>query len=194
MVEISKETFNELVQNPNTISLDQSIALKNIIKKYPFFQVARVIELIGLKKFNNIELLHDWSIDMGLEFLGLNGGLIQFDINKLSSKKEESFKDFLWEDASWFTQFAKKLHYKNPGKCKIFVKKSWLDNSSKLIFKNLETISFHYIGKKIFYSVESYFKDKIFLFPVFIIAKAPVPYVLLTDPFSKQVCPTAAAC
>ena len=77
---------------------------------------------------------------MGLEFLGLNGGLIQFDINKLSSKKEESFKDFLWEDASWFTQFAKKLHYKNPGKCKIFVKKSWLDNSSKLIFKNLETI------------------------------------------------------
>ena len=54
MVEISKETFNELVQNPNTITLDQSIALKNIIKKYPFFQVARVIELIGLKKFNNI--------------------------------------------------------------------------------------------------------------------------------------------
>ena len=54
MVEISKETFNELVQNPNKITLDQSIALKNIIKKYPFFQVARVIELIGLKKFNNI--------------------------------------------------------------------------------------------------------------------------------------------
>ena len=54
MVEISRETFNELVQNPNKITLDQSIALKNIIKKYPFFQVARVIELIGLKKFNNI--------------------------------------------------------------------------------------------------------------------------------------------
>ncbi len=49
MVEISKETFNELVQNPNKITLDQSIALKNIVKKYPFFQVARVIELIGLK-------------------------------------------------------------------------------------------------------------------------------------------------
>ena len=54
MVEISKQTFNELVQNPNKITLDQSIALKNIVKKYPFFQVARVIELIGLKKFNNI--------------------------------------------------------------------------------------------------------------------------------------------
>ena len=45
MVEINKETFNELVKNPNKITLDQSIALKNIIKKYPFFQVARVIEL-----------------------------------------------------------------------------------------------------------------------------------------------------
>ena len=54
MVEISKETFNELFQNPYNITLDQSTALNNIIKKYPFFQVARVIELIGLKKFNNI--------------------------------------------------------------------------------------------------------------------------------------------
>mgnify|MGYP001473069640 CR=1 FL=1 len=34
--------------------------------------------------------------------------------------EQESFKDFLWEDASWLTQFYKKLHYKNPGKCKIF--------------------------------------------------------------------------
>jgi len=118
-----------------------------------------------LRKFNNIELLHDWSCDMGLEFLGLNSGLLQFDISKLNSKKEESLKDFLWEDESWFKQFNKKLHYKNPGKCKIFVKKSWLDNSSKLIFKNLETVSFHYIGKKTFYSDSSYFKDKIFLFP-----------------------------
>ena len=54
MVEINKEIFNGLVQNPNKITLEQSIALKKIIKKYPFFQVARVIELIGLKKFNNI--------------------------------------------------------------------------------------------------------------------------------------------
>ena len=31
--------------------------------------------------------------------------------------------------------------------------------------ENLETISFHYIGKKIIYSDESYFKDKIFELP-----------------------------
>ena len=33
-----------------------------------------------------------------------------------------------------------------------------------------------------------------FLLPVFIITKAPVPYVLFTDPFLKQAWPNAAAC
>jgi hypothetical protein len=54
MVEISKELFNTLAMNPKKISLDQSISLKKLVKKYPFFQTARVIELIGLKKFKNI--------------------------------------------------------------------------------------------------------------------------------------------
>jgi len=54
MVEISKELFNTLVMNPKKISLDQSISLKKLVKKYPFFQTAKVIELIGLKKFKNI--------------------------------------------------------------------------------------------------------------------------------------------
>ena len=42
------------MKNPNDINLDQSISIKKIIKKYPYFQTARIIELIGLKKFNNI--------------------------------------------------------------------------------------------------------------------------------------------
>ena len=54
MVNLNKENFNNLVKNPNDINLDQSIAIKKIIKKYPYFQTARIIELIGLKKFNNI--------------------------------------------------------------------------------------------------------------------------------------------
>ena len=118
-----------------------------------------------LKKFKNIELLHDWSLDEGLEVLGLNSGLLEVVVGKLTSKKEESLNGFLWEDEIWCKQFYNKLHYENPGKAKVIVKKSWLDNSSKLIFKNLETISFHYIGKKIIYSGESYFKDKIFSLP-----------------------------
>ena len=54
MVNLSKENFNNLVKNPNNINLDQSISIIKIIKKYPYFQTARIIELIGLKKFNNI--------------------------------------------------------------------------------------------------------------------------------------------
>lgn len=54
MVDISIDSFNNLVKNPNNISLDQSISIKKIIKKYPYFQTARIVELIGLKKFNNI--------------------------------------------------------------------------------------------------------------------------------------------
>jgi len=54
MVEISTKSFNALIQDPTRISLDHSIALKEIVKKYPFFQTARVIELVGLKKFRNI--------------------------------------------------------------------------------------------------------------------------------------------
>ena len=55
MVNLSKDNFNNLVKNPNDINLDQSISIKKIIKKYPYFQTARIIELIGLKKFNNIK-------------------------------------------------------------------------------------------------------------------------------------------
>ena len=54
MVNLNKDNFNNLVKNPNDINLDQSISIKKIIKKYPYFQTARIIELIGLKKFNNI--------------------------------------------------------------------------------------------------------------------------------------------
>ena len=86
-------------------------------------------------------------------------------LNKIKSKKEEVFKDFLWEDENWYQQFSNEKHLKNPGKSKIFIKKSFLDNSKKIIFNNLETVSFHYIGKKIVYSDESYFKDKKFLIP-----------------------------
>ena len=102
---------------------------------------------------------------MGLEYLGLNSGLVQVDLSKLKSKKEEVLKNFLWENESWPKQFWDNKHHFNPGKAKVFVKKSWLDNSAKIIFKNLETVSFYYIGKKIIYSDDSYFKDKTFFIP-----------------------------
>ena len=118
-----------------------------------------------LKKFKNIEILHDYSLDWGLEVLSINSGLLNYEVEKIKSKKEEVFKDFLYEDENWYQQFSNEKHLNNPGKSKILIKKSWLDNSKKIIFNNLETVSFHYIGKKIFYSDESYLKNKKFLIP-----------------------------
>lgn len=135
-----------------------------------------------LKKFNNIELLHDFSIDTIDHDLKINSGLLDCDISKSKSKKEEVFKYFLYQDDFWWKQFVNNKYCKNPGKSKVFVKKSWLDNSKKMIFNNLETVTFHYIGKEIFYNEESYFKDKKFLIPNSINHKSVVNLSITESP------------
>ena len=54
---------------------------------------------------------------------------------------------------------------RNPGRCIVIVKKSFLDNSKKTIFNNLEDISFQYVGKIPFDNYEKIFKNKSFSFP-----------------------------
>ena len=54
MVEISKKKFYQIIVDPNKISLDETLSFKSLVKKYPYFQAARIIELIGLKKHNSI--------------------------------------------------------------------------------------------------------------------------------------------
>ena len=51
-----------------------------------------------------------------------------------------------------------------PKSSKVFVKKSFLDKSTKTIFNNLEFISFHLIGK-ISYPPEKFYQNKTFNFP-----------------------------
>jgi len=67
MVEINKKKFSKLVVSPKKISLDETLAIRQIIKQYPYpyFQTARIIELIGLKVHNSIRFnnsLKDCSI------------------------------------------------------------------------------------------------------------------------------------
>jgi|TARA_B110000305_G_C19376390_1_gene607230 hypothetical protein len=65
MVEISKNKLSELIINPKQISLEETFALNNIIKEYPYFQAGRILELIGLKKHNSIrfnKVLKDCSL------------------------------------------------------------------------------------------------------------------------------------
>jgi len=65
MVTLNKNSFSDLVKNPKKITLDESISIKKIIKQYPYFQITRIIELIGLKKHNSIrfnKVLRDCAI------------------------------------------------------------------------------------------------------------------------------------
>ena len=65
MVTLNKNSFSDLVKNPKKITLDESISIKKIIKQYPYFQIARIIELIGLKKHNSLrfnKVLKDCAI------------------------------------------------------------------------------------------------------------------------------------
>lgn len=65
MVTLNKNNFSDLVKNPKKITLDESISIKKIIKQYPYFQIARIIELIGLKKHNSLrfnKVLRDCAI------------------------------------------------------------------------------------------------------------------------------------
>jgi len=54
MVVLDKKIFSHLLKNPKEITLDQSLSLKKLIKQYPFFQIARIIEIIGLKKHDHL--------------------------------------------------------------------------------------------------------------------------------------------
>jgi thioester reductase-like protein len=65
MVEINKKKFSTLVVSPKKISLDETLAIRKIIEQYPYFQTARIIELVGLKIHNSIRFnnsLKDCSI------------------------------------------------------------------------------------------------------------------------------------
>jgi hypothetical protein len=110
MVEINKKEFSQLVTNPLQISLDETFAVKNIIKEYPYFQAARIIELIGLKKHNSIRFnnaLKDCSLfssDRGvlrdiIEFNKITNDKSSLIINEkkiLSSEKtKNSFIEWL---------------------------------------------------------------------------------------------------
>jgi hypothetical protein len=118
-----------------------------------------------LKKFKDVDFLLNYSIDWGLEHLIINSGLVSYELSKIDAPEEEVFKDFLYEDDFWWKQFTSEENCNNPGKAKVFVKKSLLDNSKKIIFNNLETISFHYVGKQTIWSDTNDFGDKAFAIP-----------------------------
>ena len=121
-----------------------------------------------LKKFRDIEMIleNDFIPDYIVDGFHLNDERDYINFSKIKGKKEESFKDF-FQDEIWYgyTILPETGFESNPGRCIVIVKKSFLDNSKKTIFNNLENISFQYVGKIPFDNYEKIFKNKSFSFP-----------------------------
>ncbi len=113
----------------------------------------------ALKKFKDIELL-DAHLDDWSDF-SIHEGPVDF--GKASGKLEHSFQDLFEYDffECWETEEFKL----NPGCCVPVVRKSYLDNSKKIIFNNLENIHFKYLDVKSYPNHEKIFKNKTFTFP-----------------------------
>ena len=113
----------------------------------------------ALKKFKDIELL-DVAID-GWDYMSTYEGPIDFE--KATGKHEHSFHDFF--EYAFFEHWDSDDFRLNPGCCVPIVRKSYLDKSKKIIFKNLESIHFKYLDKDSFPNAEKIFKNKVFEFP-----------------------------
>ena len=113
-----------------------------------------------LKKFKDIELIDVYLDDP--YYFNIFEGPVNFD--KLKKKSEESFKEFY--DYDYFQGSWSILDFKkNPGCCVPIIRKSFLDQSKKIIFNNLETINFFYVDKKPYPNYEKLFENKAFHYP-----------------------------
>ena len=131
MVDISIDNFNNLVKNPNDISLDQSISIKKIIKKYPYFQTARIIELIGLKKFNNIR----FNSALKTSSIYSTDRTVLYDIIKLDKVISEKTKPILSSEStknSFIKWLKLSKHISNNESSQESIIESFLKNTPKI--------------------------------------------------------------
>jgi len=147
----------------------KNIGLKQIQKYVEnlFFNKLKTIIVIDdqsnsktLKNFKDIELIEAYLDD----FYGFEIFEQDIDFEKFKkTKSEESFLDHF--EYSFFRSWTVGDFEKNPGGCIPIIRKSFLDNSKKIIFNNLDNIFFQYIGKKPYDNYEKIFKSKVFHFP-----------------------------
>ena len=166
------EIFKYFIDSQNKESYKNFIVIKNLnseeigsfLEKLYFNEIKSVIVIDDnsksetLKKFKNIELL---DIDMNDPYyLSIFEGPI--DIANLKKKSEESFKNFYEYDI--FEVVVPDFN-KNPGCCVPIIRKSYLDESKKIIFNNIEEIDFYTVEKDRYANHEKIYKDQRFSFP-----------------------------
>jgi hypothetical protein len=170
---VNIQANNEL---KNYLSI-KNLELKDVSKFFndTLFNKVKTIMVIDnqseskfLEKFRDIEMIleNNFIPDYIAYGLYLNDENDYINFSKIKGKKEESFKWFFEEEIWYGNQIIPVDGFeRNPGKCIIIVKKSFLDNSKKIVFNNLEDISFQYIGKISYDNYEKIFKNKTFSFP-----------------------------
>ena len=158
----NKENYKNLIQIKNLKYAEIESFLENLY----FNEIKSVIVIEDksksetLKKFKDIELL---DIDLGDPYyFSIFEGYINFD--KLKKKSEESFKQF-YEYDFLENQAATVDFKKNPGCCVPIVRKSYLDQSKKVIFNKIEHINFYHVNQDRYANPEKIFKDQNFKFP-----------------------------
>jgi tetratricopeptide (TPR) repeat protein len=65
---MNRDQFNEWLANPDLLGLDTLARLKEVVDDYPFFQTARLLYLLNLKKLN------DYRFDMELRRMAIFSG------------------------------------------------------------------------------------------------------------------------
>jgi hypothetical protein len=117
------------------------------------------------KNLNDIEIpIVDWP------YIGEGFKTYEYNLDFDNLKKELDFRDFFYEQL-WYghTYLPENKFLDNPSNQAVFVKKEFLDKSKKIIFNNVENISFQRIAsviKKVA-DFEDYkdLKEKKFKFP-----------------------------
>ena len=113
MVNLDKNKISEIFINPTNISFDETIALGKLAKKYPYFQIAKIVELYGLKKHNSLDLkksIQDCALLTSNRIILRE--IIEFN-QLLKDKKEEFKKEVLLSDQTTKNTFLKWLSKTN---------------------------------------------------------------------------------
>jgi hypothetical protein len=145
--------------------------LKIFLEKVFFNQVKTIMVIEDqanskiFKNLNDIEIpIVDWP------YIGEGFKTYEYNLDFDNLKKELDFRDFFYEQL-WYghTYLPENKFLDNPSNQAVFVKKEFLDKSKKIIFNNVENISFQRIAsviKKVA-DFEDYkdLKEKKFKFP-----------------------------
>ena len=147
--------------------------LKTFLEKVFFSQIKTIMVIEDqsnskmFKNLNDIEIpiVFDWP------YIGDGFETYEYNLNYDDLKNELDFRNFFYEELFFGHTYLPENQFKdNPSYQTIFVKKEFLDKSKKIIFNNVENISFQKISKVISKTedFEDYkdLKEKKFKFPL----------------------------